>query len=324
MFSQNQNLHLDVKRVFNMDNLPIGFGSFHDDGTIDRAAMTNAVSQLAEIIWKKGGFRFWHTKTNWKELAYIYFCSQDAVRARKSVARGKQDAPRMERFSCQSHLTFRPSLGDRTLTVNLHHTYHTPYADHQLSEGALEFIRVRTAISTPTEIYRDLQASQLPRWELVTAHQVYYQWQQSNSKLWRRNQDSLKSAQILLSEYQEYPSSLNFSGNMRALAFYISDSVNALAHHTKELAIDATFGTNNMGMDLFVVLAEVDGTGVPLAYCFMDVFNDNSRGVRRADPRATTHLLDLFLRPLREAGKNCMRARARGLLKRSQRPDRSQ
>src|SRR6516164_4784086 len=91
---------------------------------------------------------------------------------------------------------------------------------------------------------------------------------------------------------------------MCALAFYISDSVNALAHHTKELAIDATFGTNNMGMDLFVVLAEVDGTGVPLAYCFMDVFTDNSRGVRRADPGATTHLLDQFLRPLRKAGFN--------------------
>src|SRR6516162_2572859 len=92
MFSQNQNLHLDVKRVFNMDNLPIGFGSFHDDGTIDRAAMTNAVSQLAEIIWKKGGFRFWHTKTNWKELAYIYFVPKEALRPERSFARGKQNA----------------------------------------------------------------------------------------------------------------------------------------------------------------------------------------------------------------------------------------
>jgi hypothetical protein len=158
MFSQNQNLSLDIKRVVNMDNLPVRFASLDDDGTTDRAAMTNAVSQLADIIWKKGGFRFWHAKTNWKERTYIYFCSQDAERARKSVTRGKRDTPRMERFSCQSRLTFRPSLKNRTLTINLHHTYHTPYADHQLSEVALEFIRTRTAISTSAEIYRDLQA----------------------------------------------------------------------------------------------------------------------------------------------------------------------
>jgi MULE transposase domain len=91
---------------------------------------------------------------------------------------------------------------------------------------------------------------------------------------------------------------------MRALAFYISDSVNTLASCAKELAMDATYGTNNTGMQLFAVLAEVDGTGIPLAYCFIDVFNDDSHGTRRADPGATTALLNQFLRPLRDAGFN--------------------
>ena len=90
---------------------------------------------------------------------------------------------------------------------------------------------------------------------------------------------------------------------MCALAFYISDSVNTLSR-AKELAIDVTFGTNNTGMDLFAVLAEVDGTGIPLAYGFMDVFKDNSQGVRQVEPGATTNLLDQFLQPLCEAGFN--------------------
>jgi hypothetical protein len=304
MFSQNQNIRLDVKRVFNIENLPVGFASLDDDDTTDRAAVTNAISQLAEIIWKKGGFRFWHAKTDWKERVYVYFCSQDAQRARKSVARGQRDTPRIERFLCQSRLSFRLSFESRTLAVSLQHTYHTPYADHQLSEAALEFIQARTAISTPAEIYRDLQAVQVPGWESITSHQVYYQWQQLNSKLWRRDQDSLKSAQVLLSEYKEYTSSLYFAGNMRGLAFYISDSLKTLAPRAKELAIDATFGTNNIGMHLFAVLAELDGTGIPLAYCFMDVFNDNSHEVRRADPGATTALLNQFLQPLRDTGFN--------------------
>ena len=155
-----------------MENLPIRFASFDDNSTIDRVAMTNAISQLAEIIWKKCGFRFWHRRTDWKERVYVYFCSQDAQRAQKSVARGRRNTPRMKRFSCQSRLVFRPSLEDRTLTVSLCHTYHTPYVDHQLSEVALEFIRARTAVSTPAEIFRDLQAAQLPGWEFITSHQV--------------------------------------------------------------------------------------------------------------------------------------------------------
>jgi hypothetical protein len=50
---------------------------------------------------------------------------------------------------------------------------------------------------------------------------------------------------------------------MHALTFYISDSVETLAPRTRELAIDATFGTNIIGMHLFAVLAELYGTGIP-------------------------------------------------------------
>ena len=123
-----------------MENLPVGFASFDDQSSIDRAAITDAINKLAEMIWKKGGFRFWHRKTNWNDRTYIYSCSQDVESAPKSVAQGRRDAPRMERFLCQSQLIFRPSFGDRTLTVILGHTYHTPYSGHQLSPVIMEFV----------------------------------------------------------------------------------------------------------------------------------------------------------------------------------------
>ncbi|KAH8656329.1 hypothetical protein BGZ61DRAFT_500287 [Ilyonectria robusta] len=195
----------------------------------------------------------------------------------------------MARFPCKSRLTFKPALGDRTLAVNLQHIYHTPYTDRQLSPAVVEFIQARNAIATPG-------------WQSATPSQVYYLWQQSNSSIWRRDQDPLASAQILLSEHQECTSSLYFSENLRAIAFYVSDAIRILASRAKELAIDATFGTNNMGMDLFAVLAEVDGTGVPLAYCFTELFKDNDRGVRRAKPGASTGILEQFLRPLQTSG----------------------
>jgi hypothetical protein len=203
-----------------MDTLPVSFASqlcIQQDGSIDRIPLNNAINTLAKIIWKKSGFRFWHRRTDWDDRRYIYFCSQDAERVPPSEAKGKRDAPRMERFSCQSHLSFRPSLEDRTLAVSLRHTYHMPYEDHQLSTEVLEFIQARNAFSTPAEIYRDLQAAQPSGWDLATSQQVYYQWQQSNSNVWRSDLNPLVSAQKLLSEHSECTPSKYFAGNMRAV-----------------------------------------------------------------------------------------------------------
>jgi hypothetical protein len=54
-------------------------------------------------------------------------------------------------------------------------------------------------------------------------------------------------------------------------------------------------------MDLFAVLAELDGTGVPLAYLFVETLASED-GVKHMDAGAVTHLLDQFLRPLKVSG----------------------
>ncbi|KAI0996216.1 hypothetical protein K3495_g11965 [Podosphaera aphanis] len=57
-----------------------------------------------------------------------------------------------------------------------------------------------------------------------------------------------------------------FVANVRAYGFYIRASVDALSGTTREIAIDATYGTNNAGMELNAVLAELDGNGASMAY----------------------------------------------------------
>ena len=75
----------------------------------------NCMKEIARIIiWKIGGFRFGHKRTDWDRLKFVYYCCQDADRAYASVTQGKQDTPRMERFKCQSKLTLTPSLEERT------------------------------------------------------------------------------------------------------------------------------------------------------------------------------------------------------------------
>ena len=195
-------------------------------------------------------------------------------------------------------------LESRTLTVTMRHDYHKPYANIELDASILEFIRSRATESTASRIHRALMASGLPGTASVSQSQVYYQWLQANVSNWRRDADQFLSAKMLLSEQlatQQCDHSVFTSGNLRGLALFVRESISSLRHEAKELAMDATFGTNNAGMDLFAVLAEVDGTGVVLAYLFVGM-TPSDGDKRRTDPGALTSLLEQFLRRIQMAG----------------------
>ena len=90
-----------------------------------------------------------------------------------------------------------------------------------------------------------------------------------------------------------------FVANVLALGFYIRASVDALSG-TREIAIDASYGTNNAGMELYAVLAELDGTGAPMAYLFVE--KNNSFGT--SSPGSMTQVIYQFLRVLDNLGVN--------------------
>ncbi|KAN0075124.1 hypothetical protein V8E54_007735, partial [Elaphomyces granulatus] len=153
-----QSESLELNCTFNLDRVPVNFTSElprREDGSYDRTPLNNAVGQLAKIIWEVGGFRFKLRRTHWDRLKFIYVCCQDNSHAVDSVAKGKQDHPRMERFECHSQLVFKPSLAQRTLEITMCHRHHTSYVDLHLSSDVVAFIQERTASSTPAEIYRE-------------------------------------------------------------------------------------------------------------------------------------------------------------------------
>ena len=142
---------------------------------------------LIEVIWKEGGFRFRHTATNGENCTYQFRCSQDMMHAKiyQSTAEGEKqrDGRRMTRFPCQSKLNIRPLLRDRTLSISIHHEWHAPYDNIELSPMVQELIESRVSTKTPSEIYRDIR--DIPEGQAVTRHQVYYLWQKANAKIWK-------------------------------------------------------------------------------------------------------------------------------------------
>ena len=305
---QSQTNVLNLSCHFDLDSLPESFGEslyVNDKGVVDRAPLNQAMRQLVNIIWTEGGFRFFHRSTTKHPTApvYRYFCAQDEDRAKKPTGKSR-DVKSMTRYHCHSVLTLRPSLIERRLDVTIKHDYHAPYTRLQLSPEAMIFIKERISGSTPSDIYRDLIAARIPGHELATQSQIYYQWQQNNRQTWCKHPDQFTSASLFLQNGRHTHSNYE-EGNVQGLAIYVSAAIETLANRTKELAMDATFGTNNTGSDLFAVLAELDGSGVPLAYCFVRksiVTNSSGANSSRADPGALSRLLVKFLRPLEAAG----------------------
>lgn len=74
--------------------------------------------------------------------------------------------------------------------------------------------------------------------------------------------------------------------------------IDALAEKIKEIVIDATYGTNNAGIQLLFALVDLDGTGVPLDYLFVE------KGVssRYVSLGTLMQIYDQFFRHLYQVG----------------------
>ena len=90
------------------------------------------------------------------------------------------------------------------------------------------------------------------------------------------------------------------SGNMRALAYFCHETMTALVPLVKEVSMDATFGTNNSGMDLFALLAEFDGSGFPLGYFFVETISVECD--RPSVPGALAGIIEKFLQVFKDSG----------------------
>src|SRR5437763_7536745 len=83
--------------------------------------------------------------------------------------------------------------------------------------------------------------------------------------------------------------------NVLAFDTRILDQLNKFGIIVNECGIDATYNTNNFGFELYVLHAEMNGTGFPLAYLFLENNGKCGEGIR-------TTIIQSFLSKLRDMG----------------------
>ncbi|KAE8257455.1 hypothetical protein A4X13_0g2356 [Tilletia indica] len=265
---------------------------------------------LARAIWNASGFRFVAVNQfEGKDgLSFYYHCAQDSRIQASSTSTGKRTpADNMSAHECDSRLVLVLKSVSKIVNIRLDHIPHQPYCDRSMPPEVIEFIEARLD-STPGQIYQDLICSTEMREmaQAVTQKQVWYWWRAGTSSSWQLSPDPFESmtkalegtmlgrddgpeqgALAIASFCTTSPALSSASGARSPSTFVLGQEIwkegrccgfanyavgliAALRERTVEISLDATYGTNNSGHDLFGVLAELDGTGVPLMYLFMD------------------------------------------------------
>ena len=146
---------------------------------------------------------------------------------------------------------------------------------------------------------------------------VTYYWETISRTEWKLNPDPIESARKWIVErggsHQVQLLDVQAAPGTRVVAFQVTDFMGEWAKNTRELAMDSTcelisdlailrikhntflVGTNNSNCELFAAVAGAYGSGIPLAYCFVQTSKEAGRGAKKA-------ILKSFLGELRKLG----------------------
>ena len=261
---------MDLDYEFNIETMPFKFGDLQDELVIK-----SGVHEMISALNKDSPYHFILNNSRKTDTVatFKYFRSQDQAREKTGKV-VQRDSRRMARFPCESSLSVKIDIEAKSLEFQLSHIAHEPYKNtRSLPPSVLEYINEHCIkAKSPSDLYDDLIAQPKFRNLSFNEQQVYYHWRKANCGLWTRDKDAYISTRMLLPEYASIVEPLEFDAeNVRAIGFIVEDTRKRLAVHSKEVAMDANYGTSNAGLDLFAVLVEFDGTGIPLAYLFLEV-----------------------------------------------------
>ncbi|KAG8832114.1 hypothetical protein FRC17_002022 [Serendipita sp. 399] len=237
----------------------------------------NSIHILAQSIWE-------YTRRRWT-LKYQevvgygvqtkWYCSQDCDHRRPTQKNNDEskhrDRESMETYECRSKLSIRVYHQDdnmRRVHIHLeHYANHPQYYDIDLPPAALEIVQ-KYQWANPAHVAQQIRSQK--EWQHIKTYQIRHVWRKLSEKNWRLNEDQLVSAHALLKKHVGDVDLLEIESieGVITLGFGLKHIASALKN-VVEIGMDATYNTNAKDLELYVVMAEHDNRGIPIAYLFL-------------------------------------------------------
>lgn len=262
-------------------------------------------NDLTTSIWQESNVRFVHKDTTEgpRQITLHYFCAQDESKAKRVVNDHRDRHDHMRRGPCESLLSFAyDRITEYLLITASHEDNHPPYIEKNIPLVVRDFIE-KNVKHSPAQIYQMMLRE--PGFEQhcdsVSDSQVRYLWHNLTSRIWLRDKkDPLLSANLYANEVDRVKCLHLTCPGYEGLLIINKVATSNLSRPglVQELVMDATYGTNSAAYSLFAILAEVDGTGIPLAYAFTKPIAEKARNTGAP----LMEMLHQVLRNIREEG----------------------
>ncbi|CAK5283818.1 unnamed protein product [Mycena citricolor] len=239
----------------------------------------NLLKCMASHIYQATGYRFNYkgkrpNKGNTDVHKFEFYCAQlDGEQTKNHLVddvKKQRGRTTMDRFKCNGHLniTLNSSRTEFMMVRLSHHLAHKHYTDISIPADIKKYIRESKGL-TATKIYEEI-IKMHPKTEL-TEKQVYRCWSDVNQGRWRKADDQVESAKILLQEYKDLTIDIveiNPEPGLSTIAFIFREILDEYGGDVEEIAMDSTWKTNAAGYELYAIVAEANGTALPLAFVF--------------------------------------------------------
>ncbi|EGO04979.1 hypothetical protein SERLA73DRAFT_44838 [Serpula lacrymans var. lacrymans S7.3] len=183
-------------------------------------------------------------------------------------------------FACEGRLYITISRHSMIAEISVtHREDHIPYCCIDIPKEVHELIQLahRYANYVRRHILSQLWNKILEKYPnlMFTGKDIYQIWSKIGSQQWKRDEDEMVSAKMLLEEgckqgglgvYSVLPIELIPEPSLEALAFVLPDALKQWGGRIQELSLDSTWNTNGTQFELYAALGKVYGSGLPLGY----------------------------------------------------------
>ncbi|CAG8487299.1 954_t:CDS:2, partial [Scutellospora calospora] len=200
--------------------------------------------------------------------------------------------PFLERYDCKGIINIEILSNLDIVKVKYSHEILHPRPRHVSTTSKIKkFIQDKVDFNVP-EIWRQIQVNHINGYKNFSIQQAYYWWSIESHKIYFRDSNPLLSAKRLLEEYNQEIIVDNLDSSTPTLGFLTLLFGRLFNNKFDAIAIDATYGTNNLGCELYSLLGIIDGAGFPLSYLFVSAGKNHNM----------TYILFQWMQAIKEKG----------------------
>ncbi|KIO23612.1 hypothetical protein M407DRAFT_47609, partial [Tulasnella calospora MUT 4182] len=208
----------------------------------------------------------------------------------------------MSTFDCLGRITvaLSESMADKHADITVSHSQdHVPYCYISLPTNVQEIVKT-SPDKDPTQIWQEV-LKRYPKPQF-SCDSVYQMWHNREKAKWKSDVDEVTSARNLLKkglksgglgEYAFECVEIEEPEGMSVIAFSLPEMVKRWCDRIWEIALDSAWGTNHAGYEVFTILGEAYGSGLPLGYLLLKAIGDLAEGSKR-------RVLEEFLKHFRD------------------------